>query len=360
MNIVSINSGSSSIKFGIFEVFTESRPEESSVNELFSQSLIDASPTEVFSKVKKHLTDSNLDEPTIIGHRLVHGGPKLRHHCVIDESVINQLESSIPFAPLHLPDSIALIREAQVQFPFAVQVACFDTSFHSTLPDVARVFPIAHAWQSEGIHRYGFHGISCESMLRQIRERQVANFPKRLIVAHIGNGVSVTAIKDGESVDTSMGLTPSGGVIMGTRSGDVDPGLLIYLMREKKLDLAGLEQSINHESGLLGVSGLSNDMRKLHEAAALTVHPSNASARLAIQMFCYSLRKQIAAMMAVLEGVDMLVFTGGIGENDEEVRLAVYEGLSWVNSSHSHFEILVLPSQEEEQIARIVFRLPNV
>ena len=186
-------------------------------------------------------------------------------------------------------------------------MACFDTTFHAELPEVARVLPISRELQSEGIQRYGFHGLSCKSIVHQLAN----DLPDRLIIAHLGNGASVTAVKGGKSIDTSMGLTPTGGVIMGTRSGDLDPGVLVYLMREKKFDAAMLEELVDHRSGLLGISGVGSDMRRLHEAAS-----SNADARLAIQMFCYSVRKQVAAMIAALDGIDLLVFTGGIGEND--------------------------------------------
>jgi acetate kinase len=213
--------------------------------------------------------------------------------------------------------------------------------------------------QSEGIQRYGFHGLSCESIVHQLG----SDSPDRLIIAHLGNGASVTAVKGGKSIDTSMGLTPSGGVIMGTRSGDLDPGVLVYLMREKKFDAAGVEKLVDHLSGLQGISGVGSDMRQLHDAAS-----SNADAKLAIEMFCYSVRKQIAAMIAVLDGVDMMVFTGGIGENDGEVRASICESLSWagislddarnstsncsINYLASRVLVQVLASQEDEQIAR--------
>jgi acetate kinase len=195
-----------------------------------------------------------------------------------------------------------------------------------------------------------------------------SRLPNRLIIAHLGNGASVTAVKGGKSIDTSMGLTPTGGVIMGTRSGDLDPGVLVYLMREKKFDAAMLEELVDRRSGLLGISGVGGDMRRLHEAAW-----SNADARLAIQMFCYSVRKQVAAMIAALDGVDMLVFTGGIGENDGGVRAAICDGLSWIgvsldeprnrsaqnpiNDPASRCSVLVLASQEDEQIARHTWAL---
>ena len=249
--------------------------------------------------------------PAAIGHRVVHGGPKLRQHCLIDEKVSQQLGEAAVFAPLHTPTAISVIRFTQEHFPRLPQVACFDTTFHAGMPDVARVLPIPRELQSLGIQRYGFHGLSCESIVHQLGD----NVPGRLIIAHLGNGASVTAVKDGKSIDTSMGLTPSGGVIMGTRSGDLDPGILVYLMRELTFDAAKLEHMIDHRSGLMGISATSSNMRRLHEASS-----DNPDARLAIDMFCYSVRKQIAAMIAVLGGIDLIVFTGGIGENDGAVR----------------------------------------
>jgi acetate kinase len=226
------------------------------------------------------------------------------------------------------------------------------------------VLPVARELQSEGIQRYGFHGLSCESIVHQLG----GDLPNHLVIAHLGNGASVTAIRGGKSIDTSMGLTPTGGVIMGTRSGDLDPGILIYLMREKKFDAAMLEALVDHRSGLLGISGIGSDMRGLHEAAS-----SNADARLAIQMFCYSVRKQVAAMISALGALDLLVFTGGIGENDVETRTAICGGLAWlgvsldearnrsannpISDTRSRSAVYVLPSQEDEQIARHTWAL---
>ncbi len=289
---------------------------------------------------------------------------KLRQHCLINDSVLAQLEAATAFAPLHIPSALSVIRFAQEHFPGLPQAACFDTTFHAGLPPVARVLPIARELHAEGIQRYGFHGLSCESIVYQLAN----DLPNRLVIAHLGNGASVTAVKAGKSIDTSMGLTPTGGVIMGTRSGDLDPGVLVYLMREKKFDAAMLEELVDHRSGLLGISGLGSDMRRLHEAAS-----TNADARLAIAMFCYSVRKQVAAMIAALGGVDLLVFTGGIGENDVEARAAICDGLSWlgvrldparnrsvenpISESASRCAVHVLPSQEDEQIARHTWAL---
>jgi acetate kinase len=288
----------------------------------------------------------------------VHGGPNLRRHCLIDEAVLRQLEAATVFAPLHNPPALSVIRFAQDHFPQLPQIACFDTAFHAWMPDVARTLPLPQELRADGIHRYGFHGLSCESIMRQLGY----NRPDRLIIAHLGNGVSVTAVKNGQSIDTSMGLTPAGGVIMGTRCGDLDPGILVYLAREKNCDAACLEALVDHRSGLLGISGIDSDMRRLHEASL-----SNVDARLAIRMFCYSIRKQVAAMIAALDGVEMLTFTGGIGEHDGKVRAEICDGLSWlgvsldpalnhsladsISAPTSRCSVRVLPSEEDAQIS---------
>ena len=375
--ILALNTGSSSLKFGLYRVDSMRaeillsgeadsigdgeggfRARNSSGNVLCSETIAIPTQQDAIIRVGKLLAEAKMPAPAAIGHRIVHGGPTLRRHCLVDDGVLKRLEAAAAFAPLHIPSSLTVIRFAQAHFPGLPQVACFDTAFHAALPDVARVLPIPKELRSEGIQRYGFHGLSCESIVRQL-----GSVPSRLVIAHLGNGASVTAVRDGKSIDTSMGLTPTGGVIMGTRSGDLDPGVLIYLMREKNCDAGELEELVDRRSGLLGISDVGGDMRRLHEAA-----PTNANARLAIQMFCYSVRKQIAAMIAALDGLDMLVFTGGIGENDEEVRAAICGGLSFVgvrldearnrsainpiSDSASRCPALVLASQEDEQIAR--------
>jgi acetate kinase len=375
IDVLALNSGSSSLKFGLYRVGPTQTDlllggEAESIGEgagkfhardgrdnvLLAETAPLASQRDAIVRIGKLLDDRSAPAPAAIGHRVVHGGPKLRRHCLIDDEVMNLLNGATAFAPLHTPAALSVIRFAREHFPALPQVACFDTTFHIDLPDVARVLPMPRELQSQGIQRYGFHGLSCESILHKLG----SDLPDRLIIAHLGNGASVTAVRAGKSIDTSMGLTPSGGVIMGTRSGDLDPGILIYLMRENKLDATMLEDMVDHRSGLLGISGVGSDMRRLHEAAS-----SSADARLAIDMFCYSARKQIAAMIAVLGGVDLVVFTGGIGENDENVRAAICEGLSWAGISPArgrandpvaadalHCSVRVLISQEDEQIAR--------
>ena len=358
LSVLALNSGSSSLKFGLYRV------DSTGAEKLFGQSVATAEHPDAMTQVVSVLAASGMPPPDVIGHRIVHGGPLLRQHCRIDDAVLRRLKAAAAFAPLHAPAALAIIRFAQQQFPGVPQVACFDTQFHVNLPDVARVLPIARELLTDGMQRYGFHGLSLESIVRQLGNA----VPQRLVIAHLGNGASITAVKAGLSIDTSMGMTPSGGVIMGTRSGDLDPGVLVYLMREKKFDAAGLEALVDQRSGLLGISGLSGDMRHLHEAAA-----SNRDARLAIEMFCYSVRKQVAAMIAVLGGLDMLVFTGGIGENDAQVRSEICDGLSWIGISldasrnrtasnpishaASRCSVQVLVSKEDEQIARHAWAL---
>jgi len=195
----------------------------------------------------------------------VHGGPNLRRHCLIDDAVLGQLEAATAFAPLHNPPALSVIRFAQEHFPQLPQVACFDTAFHAGMPDVARTLPLPQELRSGGIERYGFHGFSCESIMRQLGD----NPPDGLIIAHLGNDVSVTAVKGGHSVDTSMGLTPTGGAIMGTRSGDLDPGVLVYLARQKNFDATRLEALVDHRSGLLKISGIDSDMRRIAFSRAI-------------------------------------------------------------------------------------------
>jgi acetate kinase len=258
-----------------------------------------------------------------------------------------------------MPAALAVVRQAQAQFPGLAQVACLDTCFHAGMPPVASTLPLPQAMCASGLRRYGFHGLSCESIVHQLGAAR----PPQLIIAHLGNGASITAVREGCSIDTSMGLTPTGGLIMGTRSGDLDPGVLVHLMRSMTLDAAAVEYLVDHRSGLLGISGLDGDMRTLHAAAA-----TNAQARLAIEMFCYTAAKMMGAMAVALEGVAEIVFTGGIGENDAPVRTAICarlaslgvvldaesnrRGTGRVSADASRCTVQVLPSQEDEQIAR--------
>jgi len=354
--VLALNSGSSSLKFG----FYRARPRALEVLHAGDVELKSPDDTQAaIVHIADALAEAGLPLPAAIGHRVVHGGPDLHEHCLIDDAVLGQLAAATAFAPLHLPPALSVIRFARQHFGDLPNVACFDTAFHASMPDIARTLPIDRELRSAGLRRYGFHGLSCESIVRQLGR----DLPDRLIVAHLGNGASLTAVAAGRSIDTTMGLTPTGGVIMGTRSGDLDPGILVYLAREKSFDPAMLEDLVDRRSGLLGISGVSGDMRRLRRAA-----PGNADARLALRMFCSSVRKQLAAMTATLGGVDTIVFTGGIGENDAKARAEICADLSWMgvaldaarnrsgenplSAPTSRCRVLVLPSQEDEQIAR--------
>jgi acetate kinase len=383
LTVLALNSGSSSLKFGLYSV-GDSRIEpllsgeaesiggssgkftaiDARQSELASDSAPIPNQREAVVRIGRLLDDFKMPSPDAIGHRVAHGGPTLRRHCLIDDAVLRQLETASAFAPLHTPAALSGIRFAMDHFPGVAQAACFDTSFHADMPLVASALPIPKALRAEGIQRYGFHGLSYESIVHQLG----SDLPDRTVIAHLGNGASVTAVMRGRSIDTSMGLTPTGGVIMGTRSGDLDPGVLLYLMREKNLDARGLEELVDQRSCLLGISGVGSDMRSLHGVSA-----SNADVRLAIQMFCYSVRKQIAAMIAALDGVELLVFTGGIGENDAQVRADICASLAWigvrldesrnrslsnpVSDVASRCAVRVLASNEDVQIARHTWAL---
>ncbi len=337
--VLALNVGSSSLKFGFFIVGASgTRVLDSGTEDTVSE------PQETLAHIVERLEAQGLPPPAAVGHRIVHGGPQCRQHTLIDAAVMQQLHAAAAFAPLHVPPALALVRAAQARFPGIAQVACLDTAFHSGMPAVARTLPIPRELRALGIERYGFHGLSCESIVRQLG----LDVPPRLVITHLGHGASVTAVAHGASVDTSMGLTPTGGVIMSTRCGDIDPGVLAYVVREHGYDAARLEAMIDQHSGMLGISGLSGDLRALNTAAASTSDSAD-DARLAITMFCASVRKQIAAMAAVLGGVDLLVFTGGIGENDASARALICKGLEALGIHQT--SVRVMSTKEEEQIA---------
>jgi acetate kinase len=251
------------------------------------------------------------------GHRIVHGGPKFTAPQRIDEDLKAALYELIAFAPLHLPSQLAMIEAVAAQFPDLPQVACFDTAFHNRMPEVAQRFALPGKLWEQGIKRYGFHGLSYEYVVGKLG----VELGQRAVIAHLGNGSSMVALRDGVSIDTSMGLTPTGGFIMGTRSGDLDPGVLLHLLRAG-YSAEKLEALLNHEAGLLGVSGETSEMRVLLEK-----RKTDPAAALAVQMFCYQVRKFVGAFAAALNGLDTLVFTGGIGEHAAEVRAEICSGL---------------------------------
>lgn len=343
IGVLTLNEGSSSLKFG----FYEAGPER--IEARMSGEVEGRQPADMFDRIDVALAGVR---PDAIGHRIVHGGPDLFRPVRIDAGVLARLDRATAFAPLHGPAALSLIQAAQARYPDVPHVACFDTGFHEGLEPVAAALPIPKALRGDGVRRYGFHGLSCQSIVDQLG----ADLPERVIIAHLGSGASVTAVRGGRSIDTSMGLTPSGGIVMATRAGDLDPGLLLYFLRERGMDAAAIEDMVDRRSGLLGISGRSGDLRELHAAAA-----TDADAALAIAIFCRSVAKQIAAMMASLGGADMIVFTGGIGENDAVVRASICADLAWAGvqteraAASGQIAVRVLPSQEGAAIARGVF-----
>jgi acetate kinase len=296
------------------------------------------------------------------GHRVVHGGANFRQPVRVNDSVLADLESFVPLAPLHQPHNLAAIRAVMQQAPTLPQVACFDTSFHRTQPLVAQQFALPRKLTAEGIQRYGFHGLSYEyiaSRLRQIDPQAAAG---RTVVAHLGNGASLCALKGGVSIATTMSFTPLDGLPMGSRCGAIDPGVLIYLIDQHGLDARALEHLLTIESGLLGVSGISSDMRTLLEKESIDPRAAEA-----IELFVYRISREIGSMAAALGGLDALVFTGGIGENAPSIRARVCHAASWlgidfdpahneqsgprISSSSSRVSAWVIPTNEELMIA---------
>jgi len=378
--ILAINSGSSTLKFG---VYTGDSVEERALvsgnadgigKDTGKLEIVDAEGSSIhsdkaplgsqeiaLSRITDTLRSLGFPEPIAIGHRIVHGGPRLRDHVRITPDVIAALEASVHFAPVHIPTSLELIRHTEKIYPHLPQFACFDTAFHKTLPEKAYHYPLPAKYLEQGVQRYGFHGLSYASIVHELGPE----LKPHTVVAHLGNGASLAALHDGKSVDTSMGLTPTGGIPMSTRTGDLDPGVLLYIRRTEGLSGDELEDLLNHQSGLKALGG-SNDMRELQKAAA----SGDAKSALAIDIFCTAIAKTIAAYAVSLGSLEMLVFAGGIGEHSAQVRAEVCARLgllgvqldaqsnaaskSVLSSKESRVEVRIVPAEEEIQIAREV------
>ena len=263
--------------------------------------------------------------PNAVGHRIVHGGRTHRGPHRLTADVLADLQALVPLDPDHLPQALAVIRVTTEAYPAIPQVACFDTAFHRSMPRVAQMYPLPPALAAAGVIRYGFHGLSCEFIVQALRAMDVREAQGRIIIAHLGNGASLTAVNEGVSVDTTMGFTPTGGIMMGTRSGDLDPSVLVHLLDAHGTSPAALNRLVNREAGLLGVSGVSGDMRDL-----LGKEPNDPRAADAIALFCYLARKSVGALAAVLGGLDTLIFTAGIGEHAAPVRERICQGLEFL------------------------------
>ena len=390
--VLVLNSGSSSIKFSIYEAGDGARTKlhEGAVDGIGAdrgqfwikdkdgKKIVDETPAVptravAFKLVADALHSAEFPSPAAIGHRMVSGGPTVQENQRITPELIDEMERYTAFAPLHTPIAVHIMREALRMFPGVPNFVCLDSYFHRTMPEVVTRMPIPSEYAQMGVRRYGAHGISYESIVYQL----APNVPERLVVAHLGNGASITAIRNGQSLDTSMGLTPTGGIVSGTRTGDIDPGVLLFILRKvaEKADSASsaadqLETIAAKKAGLLGISELSNDMRELREA----IKNGNPKARLAVDKFVWTIQKWIGGFFVELNGLDMLVFTGGIGENDIASRAEICAGLSAlgieldaarnnvcgaavISSDKSKVTVRVIPPAEDLMIVNHVVRL---
>jgi acetate kinase len=392
--VLVLNSGSSSIKFSVYEAGDGERRKlhEGAVDgigtdlgkfwikDAAGKKLVDETPAlpnraVAFKLVADALHSGDFPAPAAIGHRMVCGGPTVQENQLITPELIDEMERYTAFAPLHTPIAVYIMRECLRLFPGIKNFVCLDSYFHRTMPEVARHMPIPEEYSAMGVRRYGAHGISYESIVYQLEP----NVPEKLVVAHLGNGASISAIRNGKCLDTSMGLTPTGGIISGTRTGDIDPGVLLFILRKicetatSASDAADkLETVASKKSGLLGVSDLSNDMRDLRDA----IKTGNAKARLAVDKFTWTIARWIGSYVAELGGLDMLVFTGGIGENDIDSRAEICAGLgalgivldakrnnvrgeAVISAEGSPVTVRVIPPAEDLMIVNHVVRLMN-
>ena len=390
--VLVLNSGSSSIKFSVYEAGDGQRTKlfEGAVDGIGTdqgkfwikdgagKKLVDETPAlpnraVAFALVSNALHSGSFPAPAAIGHRMVCGGPTVLDNQLITPALIDEMESYTAFAPLHTPIAVYIMREALRLFPGISNFVILDSYFHRTMPEVVTHMPIPAEYAAMGVRRYGAHGISYESIVLQLEPK----VPEKLIVAHLGNGASISAILHGQCLDTSMGLTPTGGIISGTRTGDIDPGVLLFILRKiaetatSASDAADkLEVVASKKAGLLGVSELSNDMRDLRDA----INAGNPKARLAVDKFNWTLVKWIGAFVAELGGLDMLVFTGGIGENDIAARGEIcaalgalgiivdkernnVRGEATISAENSPVTVRVIPPAEDLVIVNHVVRL---
>jgi acetate kinase len=385
--VLVLNSGSSSIKFSVYEAGNSERRKlhegavdgigtdqgkfwikDADGNKLVDQSPPLPNPAVAFKLAADALHSGDFPAPAAIGHRMVSGGPTVQENQLITPALIDEMERYVAFAPLHTPIAIYIMREALRLFPGVPNFVVLDTYFHRTMPEVVTHMPIPEEYSAMGVRRYGAHGISYESIVLQLQP----NVPEKLIVAHLGNGASISAIRNGKCLDTSMGLTPTGGIISGTRTGDIDPGVRKICETAKSASDAAdqLETVAAKKSGLLGVSDLSNDMRDLRDA----IKAGNAKARLAVDKFTWTIAKWIGSYVAELNGLDLLVFTGGIGENDIDSRAEICAGLgvlgivvdparnnvrgpATISAENSPVTVRVIPPAEDLIIVNHVVRL---
>jgi len=387
--IITINGGSSSIKFAAFCAGSEPKREFTGLIERIgtpgtSFSITDSSGKQTEKRdlqaadhkaAAEHLADwlvQRIGQTSIagIGHRVVHGGVHLVDHQIVTDELMAELKRTQPLDLAHLPREIALIETIGRRMNGVPQVACFDTAFHRDMPTVAKMLPIPRSYYDAGVRKLGFHGLSYSYLMSELQRLAPREAEGRVILAHLGSGASMAAVRNGKPMDTTMAFTPTAGLVMGTRPGDLDPGLLVYLMRAEKLSPEKMDEFISDRCGLLGVSATSSDMRDL-----ITKRDADSRAAEAVDLFCYQARKWIGALAAAMSGVDALIFSGGIGERSPEVRAGICDGLEFlglnldlransnatpiISSPNSRIKVRVIPTDEEIMIARIVGRIIN-
>jgi len=383
--ILAINSGSSSLKVSVYGIDkTEQvllsvevrrigipggriQATDAQGKTLLDQPVDLPDHTAALNTTLKWLRDQN-QEINAVGHRIVHGGPRYTEPQVITPELVSALRELVPIDPNHLPQAISAIEAVRQEHPSLPQVACFDTAFHRRMPRVAQICPLPARFYDEGVLRYGFHGLSYEYVMSELCRLDAALSDGRIVIAHLGNGASMAAIHHGGSLDTTMGFTPTAGLVMGTRSGDIDPGVLLYLIEEKKMTAKAVNDLLNKQSGLLGISGVSEDMQDLLERKK-----NDPRAALAVELFCVRAKKYLGAYAAALGGLDVLVFTAGIGEHAPEIRERICSGLEFIglkldpvcnrenatiiSARSSQVKVRVIKTNEELMIARHTARL---
>lgn len=388
IRILTINGGSSSIKFALFEavgslqMILDGKIERIGLPDAkfavkgldkednFSRHVVAPDHAAAVERLMDWIDERfDQEELSAVGHRVVHGGPNYSEPQRITKGLIEELHKMELFDPEHLPEEILLAEAFRRRFPDLMQVACFDTAFHHDMPRVARLLPIPRRYDTKGIQRYGFHGLSYSFLLEELQREEGPKAARgRIILAHLGNGASLAAVRDGKPIDTSMGLTPTGGIPMSTRSGDLDPGIIWYLARTEKMSAKQFNEMVNFQSGLLGVSETSSDIRDL-----LRREKEDNRAAEAIALFCYQVRKWIGSFVAALGGLDTLIFTGGIGENAPPIRWRICEGMEFVGLSldpslndvnaaivsrkNSPVTVRVIKTNEELMIAKHTYNL---
>ncbi len=368
-HVLCINGGSSSIKFAVFDVRQSVRRLSSGQIERVGAKGTGSFAAAVDALLKRIAEQIDFGALAAVAHRVVHGGPTLDAHRRIDAGVLDELRRLQPFDPQHLPGEIALIEALSARIPQVPQFACFDTVFHRDLPRVARQLAIPRRYEARGIRRYGFHGLSYAWLMEELaRVAGSAAAQGRIVLAHLGNGASLAAVRHGTAMDTTMAFTPAAGIAMSTRSGDLDPGLMGYLADAESMSAAEFAHLVNFESGLLGISETSGDVRDLLQREATDVRAAEALA-----VFCYGVRKCIGAFAAALTGIDTLVFSGGIGEHQPPLRARMCTGLEFlgieldaaangrnadvISAPGARVTVRVMRTDEESMMARVVARL---